>query len=197
MPRVLWAGVALAVVGLLLLNGVPGGSAARQRARARERRLPGVPDHRDGAVRAALRPARADVPADGDVVRRVHRDRPRARRARGAAWRDRLGRAPRDRGLRGRARLPDRDLGAGAHDRSPRRARVHARGAVRGARGSAARRRDPRLGGLARVRDHDGRDPRRGARGGGDAAPSRRGAGGRERDARSSWRACRPSSSGL
>jgi drug/metabolite transporter (DMT)-like permease len=26
-PRVLWAGVALAVVGLLLLNGVPGGSA--------------------------------------------------------------------------------------------------------------------------------------------------------------------------
>ena len=36
-PRALWVGVALAVVGLLLLNGVPGGSDARERARARER----------------------------------------------------------------------------------------------------------------------------------------------------------------
>ena len=34
-PRVLWVGVALAVVGLLLLNGVPGGSDARKCARAR------------------------------------------------------------------------------------------------------------------------------------------------------------------
>ena len=45
---------------------------ARERARSRERRVPGIPDHRDGAVRAALRPACADVPADGDVVRRLH-----------------------------------------------------------------------------------------------------------------------------
>ena len=40
------------------------------RSSSRARSLPGVPDHRDGAVRAALRPARADVPADGDLARR-------------------------------------------------------------------------------------------------------------------------------
>ena len=66
-------GVALAVAGLLLLNGVPGGSAARKRARARERRRPVVPDRRDGAVCAAVRRARADVPADGGLVPRRSR----------------------------------------------------------------------------------------------------------------------------
>ena len=44
--RALWAGVVLAVVGLLLLSGVPGGSALGN-ACPRERRVPGIPDHVD------------------------------------------------------------------------------------------------------------------------------------------------------
>ena len=51
-PRALWAGVALAVVGLLLLNGVPGGSTLGNVLVLGNAVVPGVPDHRDGAVRA-------------------------------------------------------------------------------------------------------------------------------------------------
>ena len=76
----------------------------------------------------------------------------RARRARGAARLDGLGRAARDGRLRGRARLPRRDLGAGAHDRRPRGARVHARGSVRRAVRRAARRRGARLARLDGLR---------------------------------------------
>ena len=113
-PRVLWAGVALAVVGLLLLNGVPGGSALGNalvlanavfqafQITAMERFAP------------RYDPRALTFLHDGDLVRRLHRDRARARGARGPARRDGLGRAPRDRSLRRRARLPDRDLGAGA-----------------------------------------------------------------------------------
>ena len=143
----------------------PGRFGAGKRARARERRVPGVPDHRHGAIRAALRPARADVPADGDVVRRLRGHRGRPRRARGAARGDRVGGASRDRALRRRARLPHRHLGAGAHDCSASRARLHARGAVRGAVRRAARRRGAGVGGMARLHGDDGRDPPRGARG--------------------------------
>ena len=52
---------------------------ARERARARERRRAVVPDRGHGAVRAALRRARAHVPADGGRLRRIHRDRRLAR----------------------------------------------------------------------------------------------------------------------
>ena len=79
MPRVAWIGVAFAVVGLLLLNGVPGGSplgnalvlasalAAALQIAAMER------------FRAALRPAGADVPADDDGFVGLPGDRGRAR----------------------------------------------------------------------------------------------------------------------
>ena len=54
-PRALWAGVALAVVGLLLLNGVPGGSTLGN-ALVLGNALPGVPDHRHGAARPRYDP---------------------------------------------------------------------------------------------------------------------------------------------
>ena len=82
-----WVGVALAVAGLLLLNGVPGGSAVGQRARARQRGRPVVSDRGDGAVCAPLRRPRAHVPADGGCLRRLHRDRALPRRALDAARR--------------------------------------------------------------------------------------------------------------
>ena len=104
---------------------------AGQRPRAGERRLPGPPDHCDGTLRPALRPACADVSHDGDVVRRLHRDRARARRARGAARRDGVGSASRHRGVRRGARLPHRDVGPGADDSCAGSARVHPRSAVR------------------------------------------------------------------
>ena len=90
---------------------------ARERARPRERRVPGIPDHVDGAVCAALRPAGADVPADGRRRSSASPSSPLALgRPRGAAWANGLGRSPRDRRLRRRARLPHRDVGAGADD---------------------------------------------------------------------------------
>ena len=107
---------ALAVVGLFLLfrPGAGRGQRARPRRSARRR----APDRRPRAVRAPLRRARPDVPADGDVLRRVPRARARARGARGPARRHGLGRTARHRALRRGARLPRRDLGAGADDRA-------------------------------------------------------------------------------
>ena len=56
-PASVWVGVALALAGLLLLERRAGRLGARERARARERGRPVLPDRRDGAVRAALRRA--------------------------------------------------------------------------------------------------------------------------------------------
>ena len=164
---------ALAVVGLLLLNGVPGGSTLGNalvlgnaifqafQITAMERFAPRY----DPRALTFLQMTTSFV---GFTDHRA-----RARRARGAARGDRLGSAARHGRLRGRTRLPDRDVGAGADDGGACRARVHARGAVRGARRRPPRERGPRLGGLARLRGDDGRDPRRGARRGGDAPPAR------------------------
>ena len=84
-PAAVWVGVVLSVAGLLLLSGAPGRLVGRERARPRERRRAVAPDRRDGAVRAALRRAGADVPPDGCRVRRVRGDRPRRRAGRGPA----------------------------------------------------------------------------------------------------------------
>ena len=69
----------------------PGWLVGRERARARERRRAVAPDRRDGAVRAPLRRACADVPPDGRRVRRVRGRRARRRTGRGAARRGRRG----------------------------------------------------------------------------------------------------------
>ncbi len=144
---------------------------ARERARPRERRLPGAADHRHGAIRTALRPACPDVPADGDLGGRVHRHRALPRRARGAPRVDGLGRTRRHRSLRRSPRLLHRDLGAGADHCRPRRARLHPRSPVRSTRRRPPRRRGARLGRLGRLRGHDGRHPR-GRAGGGRDPPS-------------------------
>src|SRR3972149_692337 len=104
---------------------------ARERARPRECGVPVVPDHRDGEACASVRPARPDVPADGYVVRCVHRHRRLPGRAPNAARGDGLGSAPRHRALRRRARLPHRDAGPGADDSPARGARWFARDADR------------------------------------------------------------------
>ncbi len=128
-----WVGVALSVVGLLLLSGVPGGSAVGNalvlgnavaqsfQIVAMERFAPRY-DARaltflQMAVSCvaftviALSRGELSLPHDGDGLVRARRH----------------GR------LRGRARLPRRDVGAVARDRREGGARVHARGAVRGA----------------------------------------------------------------
>ena len=144
-----WVGVALSVAGLLLLNGVPGGSALGNalvlgnavaqsfQIAAMERFAPRY----DARALTFLQMAVACVV--------VHGDRPRARRARAAGRRQRVVRARRDRGLRRGTRLPRRHLGAIPHDRRARCARLHARGALRGAlrRGPALRAARARPGG--------------------------------------------------
>ena len=104
-PRVLWAGVALAVVGLLLLNGVPGGSALGNalvlanavfqafQITAMERFAPRY----DPRALTFLQMATSFV---GFTVIALALGR-----ARGPARRDGLGRAGRDGSLRRRARL--------------------------------------------------------------------------------------------
>ena len=82
-------------------------------------------------------------------------------------------RARRHRRLRRGARVPRRDLGAVADDRGPRGARVHARGAVRGALRRAAPLRAPRLGRLDGLRGDARRDRARGAGRGRDAPAPR------------------------
>ena len=126
-----WVGVALAVAGLLLLNGVPGGSALGNalvlgnavaqsfQIVAMERFAPRY----DARALTFLQMAVAC--ASFTAIALV------ARGARRAGRRDRLVRARRHRGLRGRARLPRRHLGAVADDRGAGGARLHPRGALR------------------------------------------------------------------
>ena len=77
----LWVGVALSVAGLLLLSGMPGGSALGNalvlgNAVAQSFQIASMERYR-----TPVRPPGADLPADGDLVRRLHRDRDRARRS--------------------------------------------------------------------------------------------------------------------
>ena len=137
----------------------------RQPPRPRERRRAVAPDRVHGALRPPLRRPRADLPPDERGVRRVHRRRRRDRPGRGAAGRADLVRPRRDRCLRRSARVPRRDLGAVADDRSPCGARVHARGPVRRPLRRAPPLRDARLGRLARLRGDADRHRPRGARG--------------------------------
>ena len=168
-----WAGVALAVVGLLLLNGVPGGSALGNalvlgnavaqsfQIVAMERFAPRY----DARALTFLQMAVACVAFTVIALSRGELD--------GAPRRQRLVRARRHRRVRRRARLPRRDVGAVAHDGGPGGARLHARGAVRRALRRAApvgAARSARLGGMRGDAD---RDRARRARGGRDAAPAR------------------------
>ena len=174
-----WVGVVLSLAGLLLLSGAPGRLVARATCSCSANAAGAVaPDRRDGAVRAPLRRAGADVPADDASPRRVRGHRRRRsvsssrRTTRGLVRADRHGR------LRGRARLPGRHLGAVAHDGRACGARVHARGAVRRALRRAAAVRAPRLVGLGRLRGDARRDPaRRAGRRGASPATRRRRAG--------------------
>ena len=170
-PPAAWAGIALALVGLLLLNGVPGGSTLGNALVLASAARGRVPDRGARALRAALRPARAHVPADDDVLRRVRRHRGGARRARGSTRLDGVGRADRHGRVLGCARIPHRDLGPGADDGCAGRARLHAGGTVRRALRRPAGRRGARVGRLARMRRDDGRHRPRGA-GRGERAPS-------------------------
>ena len=130
-PRPSWAGVVLSVVGLLLLNGVPGGSAAgnalvlgnalaqalqiaamerfapRYDARALTFLQMAVACLGFSAIAASL--GRVSVPDEGSV------------------WYALLVTGV----FAGRARVPRRDVGAVADDGRARCARLHARGAVR------------------------------------------------------------------
>ena len=165
-PRALWLGVALAVVGLLLLNGVPGGSTLGNllvlgnavfqafQITAMERFAPRY----DPRALTFLQMATACLGFTAIALARGELEVPHGS--------DGVGSAPRDGDLRRCARLPHRDVGAGADDGGARGARLHARGAVRGALRRAPRRRGARLGRLARlrrddVRDHRGRAGRR------------------------------------
>ena len=161
-PRAVWIGVALRRRRAPAPERRAGRVGARKRARARRARS-SQPFQIAAMERFAPRydPRALTFLQMATCVRRLRRHRGGARPDRGSARLDGVGRAPRDRRLRGRARLPHRDVGAGAHDGSACRAPVHARGPVRRAVRRPSRRRGARLAGLARLRGDDGRDPPR------------------------------------
>ena len=124
---------ALAVAGLLLLNGVPGGSALGNalvlgNAVAQSFQIVAMERFAPRYDARALTFLQMAVSCVGFTVIALARGEltvPRRRHG--------LVRARRHRRVRRRARLSRRDLGAVAHDGRPGGARVHARGAVRGA----------------------------------------------------------------
>ena len=108
----------------------------RESARPRERRRAVAPDRRDGAVRAALRRPRADLPADERRVRRVHGRRRRGGPGRVAAGRADLVRARRHRRLR-RARSATSSRRGCSRGRRRRARRSSSRSRRRSRRSSA------------------------------------------------------------
>ena len=174
--RAVWLGVALAVVGLALLTG-------RRRGRpAGDLLVLGAlggllaADRPDGAVRAALRPGRVHPGGDARRVRGLRGRRGRARPGRGAARLDGLGRAARHGRLRERARVPRADVGAAADERDEDGTRVRDGAGLGGLLRLLARGRPARRARLDGLRGDHGRDRRRGAGGGRDAAAARSGA---------------------
>ena len=171
---VAWVGVALAVAGLLLLNGVPGGSALGNalvlgnavaqsfQIVAMERFAPRY----DARALTFLQMAVACLAFTVIAASRGELSVP--------GERDGLVRARRHGRLRRGARLSRRDLGAVAHHGGAGGARVHARGAVRSALRRRAPVRAPRLRRLGGLHGDARRDPRRRARGRLVAASPRR-----------------------
>ena len=169
-PRALWVGVALAVVGLLLLSGVPGGSTLGNALVLGNAVVPGIPDHAmerfapryDPRALTFLQMATSCVGFTAIALALGELEVPRGATVWGA--------------------LLVTGIFAGAlgyliatwvqgRTTAARAALVFTLEAPFAALArSAPRGRDPRLGGMAGLRRDDGGDPRRRARGRGDAA---------------------------
>ena len=172
-PRALWAGVVLAVVGLLLLSGVPGGSALGNalvlanavfqafQITSMERFAPRY----DPRALTFLQMATSFIGFTVIAIALGDLEVPRGATVWGALLVTGI--------FAGALGYLIATWVQGSDDGCTRRARVHARSPLRRARRSAPRGRDPRLGGMAGLRRDDVGDPRRGARSCSDAAPAR------------------------
>ena len=168
-PRQLWLAVALALLGLALLSGVPGGSGAGDllvllSTVAQALQIVMVERYANRFDVFALTFVEVAVAAVG-----LPRPRDRARRPLVADRRHRLGRDPRHRPLRRRVRLPRPGLGAAAGERNTDRDRLLPRDGVRRACRLPVRRRADRRGRARRLRSDLRRDRDRGTRCGCDA----------------------------
>ena len=158
----LWVGIALSVAGLLLLSGMPGGSALGNalvlgnavaqsfQIASMERFAPRY----DPRALTFLQMATSFVGFTVIALALGDLEVPHGWTVWGALLVTGV--------FAGRARLPRRHLGAGQDNRRARGAGLHARGPVRCAVRRAARERGARLGGLARLRrDAHRHHPRR------------------------------------